>query len=134
MMKAILLLPLLLPLVVTGQEKLPPKYLRFVPLGELPPWKKRFEKTEESSLRPSPGQMPPSKIEVNGGELNGFGGNLYLRKTDELLLDRRKATEIGNSGERRRSTVDQPCHADSITHAGDPLSRSSGNDLAQTGS
>ena len=28
--------------------------------------------------------------------------------------------------------MDQPCHADSITHAGDPLSRSPGNDLAQT--
>lgn len=80
MMKAILLLSLLLPLVVTGQEKLPPKYLRFVPLGELPPWKEEIREDRRIQSPPEPGQMPPSEIEVNGGDLNGFGGNLYLRR------------------------------------------------------
>ena len=80
MMKAILLLSLLLPLVVTGQEKLPPKYLRLVPLGELPPWKEEIREDRRIQLPPEPGQMPPGKIEVSGGDLNGFGGNLYLRR------------------------------------------------------
>jgi len=101
MMKAILLLSLLLPLVVTGQEKLPPKYLRLVPLGELPPWKEEIRGDRRIQSPPEPGQMPPSKIRVNGGDLNGFGGNLFLRRITNYysIAGKQQRLEILEEGE-----------------------------------
>jgi len=80
MIKTILLLILLIPFVVSGQEELPPKYLRFIALGELPPWKEEIRDGRRIQSVPEPGQMPPSKIEVNGGTLDGSLANLYLRR------------------------------------------------------
>lgn len=79
-MKALLLVSLLTSLVASAQEELPPKFLRYVALGQLPPWKEEILSDRRIQLPPEPGQMPPNEIWVNGGDYSGISRKLYLKR------------------------------------------------------
>lgn len=88
MMKSLLLAAFTLTLptgVLTAQEDVPPKRIRFIPLGELPVWKETLENGIRVGQEPPPGSMPPKELSVLAGEENLIPFRAGLRSMSEIL-------------------------------------------------
>jgi hypothetical protein len=67
-MKRLLLLALSMSSLAQAQEDVPRKYVRFIPLGELPVWEEEFVKGVRVQKPPPPGSQPPSTVTYSQGE------------------------------------------------------------------
>ncbi len=51
-----------------GQDKVPPKHIRFIPLGELPTWSEDLIDGIRQQRKSPPGSVPPSLVSYTGRE------------------------------------------------------------------
>lgn len=106
-MKRLLLLTtslLSLATAASAQDE-PPKYLRFLPLGELPVWKEELKNGIRMGKEPPPGSMPPKELALlSGGEvvpfqltLRSFTGKMRMDgKTPGLAIKKGKGVDDPN--------------------------------------
>ncbi|MDA7882376.1 hypothetical protein N9A94_08740 [Akkermansiaceae bacterium] len=85
MMKIIVLLSMVLSLLVSAQEEVPPKYMRFIPLGEIPVWKEEIVDSTRVQKEYEPGEMPPKDIMIGVREGSMESSKLFLREFTGLF-------------------------------------------------
>ena len=84
-MKLAVLLFLSLSVFVSAQEGVPPKHMRFIPLGEIPVWKEELTDKLRIQQEYEPGQMPPSEVMVGVRGVSSEPSRLHLREFTKLF-------------------------------------------------
>ncbi|MGC6466561.1 MAG: hypothetical protein ACON38_15845 [Akkermansiaceae bacterium] len=82
-MKRLLLTLLFVPLAVSAQNQR--KYVRFIPLGELPPWKEELIDGVRVQQEAPPGAIVPKSIAIPDGEDDVRRVDLNLRQPTKLM-------------------------------------------------
>lgn len=72
---------------IAAQEDIPPKHLRFIPLGERPTWREELIDGIRVGLEAPEGSMPPSELSVSSGKelLNSVPFQPNLRSMSKML-------------------------------------------------
>lgn len=82
-MKRLLLTLLFVPMAVSAQNQR--KHVRFLPLGELPPWKEELVEGVRKQIKAPPGALPPKMLSVPNGDDDFQKKDLVLRQPSGLM-------------------------------------------------